>query len=532
MSGFYYKILLDTERDYTFTGFLNDITKYVKRFSCQQGLAGVWDGVANTSYLELALNNADGDFSFINTSALYYGKLRLGTMVRVQISIDAVTWANLCTLKISSMSPEYAIDGKHEIVLKCNDLMADFQNQEFVAPLLTNVRVDQALDALHERANAFWPYESYYQFPDHTAPDDGRGPYHAPDWTNFGTAETTLTYIGDNLDKGEGVKVQQYLKDAMQAEVFGIYWFSMRSEQWRFLSRYHASDTAVSWYITDKKFSPPKFTYGRDFVNDYSLSYYPRAIGTAHSTLWTNTSAIQINARDTKRITLKYRDPDNPSSTVGALAVDDLVRDVDFIANSEQDGSGDDWTRFLSPTLIKGPSSSEVIFFNRKVGDPAYLTTLQLRGTPITSYNKESVRGYNSDSNFGLGSDQSTGNDRKSKPASYFAISDAETAQAIADYMVNVFSNPQEVIERLSITVNPTDTATMTQVMNRTIGDVINVTDALTGHDMDYMIVAEQHSVNPQNELHNVTYTLRPSNRAALFILDTSFSDAGDTLSF
>ena len=531
----YYRILLDTQRNALFTGYHNDITKYVKRVSLQFGANAPYEYMAGAAYLELALNNASGDFNLQSPSAKYYGKVRRGTLVRVQASLDGATWVNLGTLKIQNKTPSYSHDGAHELVISAGDTIQSFLAQDFIPPLLTNVRIDEILSAAFENTILVWPYESYYQFIGHTSIGDGRAPFVGSNFTDFETAETTLAFYGDNLDQGDGVSLQDYIKKATQAEIFGLFFFSPRSEKVHFLSRYHASDTAASWNINTTITDVPIYTDGRDLVNDYSLSFSPREIGTAHSLLWESQSVpIQVAAQDTKIITVKYRNPDFPTAAVGALAVDVPIKGIDLIANSEEDGSGEDWTRFLFPTVKYGAASSEIRIFNRKVGDPAYITTLQVKGTPITAYDKETVTGYNDDSVFGMGDDETTGNDRAVGSDTIEAIDNVDFAQSVADFKVNANGEPIIAVERLSIPIKTDDTVTQAKVLSATIGDVINFQDALNEHDLDYMIVGERHNINPQTNppMHTVTYTLRPTSRGSVFVLGESYSDAGDTLSF
>lgn len=530
-----YRFLVDTLRDYSFAGYANDVTIYTKSATFKSGALSAYDAIAASSYMEIKLSNANGDFNLQDSTSKYYGKLRRGTLVKAQASLNGSNWTTLSVLKISDIIPVYSMKGDHDVILKCSDVLKGFLNQDFVAPLQTNVRIDEILDAIHATAKAIYPYESYYQFFGHSSIGDGRSPFDGGVWADFETAETTLPFYGDNLDRGQGVKAGQYIKDAVQAEIFGLYWFSPRSERFRFLSRYHASDTAISWYLNTTITDVPVYSYARDLVNDFALGYFPRAIGAANSVLWASDNVpFQLNAQETRRIAVKYRDPNQASASVGALVVDDLIRGVDFIANSEADGSGTDWTHFLTVTLLKGTATSEIVFYNRKIGDPAYITTLQVKGTPITAYNKEIAYGYNDDSIVGEGDNPDLGNDRASSSETLFAISDIDFAQAYADFKVNAFGDPLYVIEHLTIPVKSDDIVTQTQVLTRSIGDVINFTDPANAHDLDYMIVGESHSITPQTTppTHTVVYTLRPTNRGGLFILDESTYGGGDIFSF
>jgi hypothetical protein len=501
--------------------------------SWQFGLGSPYDYISNAAYLQLTIDNSDGAFLLEQPSADYYGYLRRGTLVRVQMSRNAATWTNMVTLKIEEINPIFVADGSHEVTIKCTDIMAEFLNKDFIAPLQTDVTTDEIITKAHTGAAAIWPYESYYQFIGHTSIGDGKAPFYGPDWIDFEVGETTFPFYGDNLDKGQGTKLQQYIKDAVQAEVFGIYYFSPKEEKFKFLSRYHASDTAVSWNVTSSIMDIPKYTSGRDLVNEFTLAYYPRAQGSSGTVLYQSDSVpIKIAQNSFKRITARYRDVGNENSSVGALEVLGIVKDTDITVNGLADGTGNNVVSFVDITLVKGAASSEIIIANRREVRPVYVTFLQLRGTPLTTYNREQVTAVNDDSNYGLGDDESTGNSRKAGFENINAISDATFAENYANYKVNVFGEPAQAIEKLVIPVKPYDDDTQSKVLSKTIGDVINVVDSYTGHDKDYMIVGEMHSANPSNYLHTVTYTLRPTSRGSLFLLDTSLSNDGDVLSF
>lgn len=530
-----YRIVLDTQRDYSFTGYYNNILPYVKRVTWQYGALAPYDSIGASAYMEIVLNNAKGEFDMQNPSARYYGKLRRGTLVGVFATVPNYLEYQQCILKIQDKVPVYKMDGSHELILKCTDVSQDFFNKDFIAPLLTNVRVDEILTAAHAGTNAIWPYEGYYQFLDHTSLDDGRELFDGTIWVDFDTAETELAFYGDNLDRGQGVKVQEYIKNAVMAEAGGLYFYSPKTSVFTFLSRYHAEEQDVSWNITTAITAEPIYTEGRDLKNDFSLSYYPRAIGAENTVLWESDNLpLRIAGRDTKRITMKYRDPDNPDAAVGALVVNDIVKGTDIISNSLEDGSGSNQDNRIDITLVKGAASSEIVISNRRRGNPVFIQTLQVRGTPITAYNKETVYSYNDDSVFGLGSDASTGNDRASASETLNAVSDTDFAQAYADYIVSVFGDPIVSVERLTVYVKAADAPTQRKILITDVGDVINFTDTKNHHDTDYMIVGQQHTISPNTEppMHTVSYTLRPTARGALFIIGESYSNGGDILSF
>lgn len=512
-----YKIELDAEHDWTFTGVLSDITNYVQDMRWNFGSNQPYRQVAASGKLNLILHNYNGDLDLDNTEALYYDRFRAGTLIRVS-AWDGSEWVVMVVMKIADPVPKVeGLDKKLHIA--CNDILDKFLDSEYVAPLQTNVRVDEALSALHATDKAIYPYPSYYAFIEFNTVEDGTGPFDGSEFTDFEEAETTLLYVGDNLGKDSKMRAANYVRDVVEAEFNSLYFFDCRSEFFKFFNSYHATNTAVVWTLVDE-FEAEYCRPQEYMVNEYTVNYYPRQIGAENSTLFESDSVpFALNARATRKFTLRYADPNNPSASVGALEVLDPVVGVDIVANSAADGSGDDWSHFIIPSLVKGAASSELILFNRKAGDPAYITALRLLGTPIAIYNKESLTERNIESIYR--------NETIPGYKNLFAIADEDTAQAYARYMVDTFGEFSEMIVRLKVVATADN---YQQIIHRSIGDVIRVIDSQKNHDDTYMIVGEAHSPNAIKEQHEVVYTLRSVGRGKLFTLGTSYYDEGDVL--
>lgn len=517
MVDFLYRVEIDSERDWTFNNPQDDISNYLESLSWNFGLQEPFRSIATPASMQLKLHNFNGDLDLDNSSALYYDKMRAGTLVRVSIW-DGDEYVVRAVMKMKPPVPK--IEGlDKKLYIEATDILSRFLDMEFVAPLQTNVRIDEALDLLHASDKAIYPYESYYQFAGHTSIGDGKGPFYGPDFTDFEDSVTTLLFIGDNLGRENKLRVQNYVRDAVDAEMNAIFFFDCRGEKFKFLNRNHATETDVSWVLIDS-FEAVYAKPDKYMCNLFTVNYFPRRIGAEGTLLYESDSVpIRINARATQKLTLRYKDADNPSAAVGALDVLMPVVGTDIIANSAEDGSGEDWSRFLILSLVKGAASSELTIFNRKRGDPAYITSLSLYGTPIVIENKESITEINDDSIFR--------HERMPDYKNLYAVSSLDDAQAFARFMVDSFGEPRDMIETLTVYATEENGA---QVIHRTIGDVITVIDNQKGHEDDYMIVGERHRALPMQGLHAVTYTLRSTGSGSLFTLGTSYYDEGDVV--
>jgi hypothetical protein len=510
----------DVAQDWQFDDALSDISNYVEDCSWHHGMNEPFRSVAAAAGMSLKLHN-NGDLDIYDSSALYYDKLRIGTLIRVQAwDSSAGDYVTMAVMKIVDQTPR--IEGlDKKLFIECTDILKKFLDAEYVAPLQTGVRIDEALLALHQTDKAIYPYPSYYAFIEFNSVEDGTGPFDGSEFVDFEEAETLLPFVGDNMGRENKMRISTYVRDCVDAEINALYFFDCRSETFKFFNRNHATEAETLWTLVDS-FEASYCKPNKYMVNEYTVNFYPRAIGAEGSVLFESDSVpFAIPAKDTREITIRYRDPDNPSAAVGALEVLDPVIGVDIIANSAEDGSGEDWSRFIIASFVgqKGAASSKLSLYNRKVGDPAYITQLRINGTPITIFNKESLTERNIDSIYR--------HENIPEQKNLYAVSDQDTAQAYARFMVDSFGEPSELIERVKVIAT---LANREQIINRTIGDVIRLVDSQKNHDDIYMIVGEEHRPNARNSQYEVTYIVRSVGRGKLFTLGASTYDEGDVL--
>lgn len=524
MSIFAYTVEIDTQRDGTFGDALDDVTDYVEMIDWRAGLTEPWGQVAPSATMRLLLSNTDGRFSTHDSSAAYYGLLSRGMLVRIRATYG-VTTETLCVLKTKDIDIKPVGAGtsaSNVVTLICTDIMPKLLQTQYEAPLLFDVRIDEALTMVYDNATIIYPYEgsSFYIGVDSIG---GSKLLFENDVTDFDEAYTTLPYIGDNMDKGRGIQAQAYIKDVVAAEPNSIFFFQPRDELFKFYNQFHnhvLSNAPTVLNASKHSFEMADYAkiimrHGENLINDYRLNYSPRKIGSAGTVIYESSSVpVSIPPSESRDFTFRYYDPDNPSAKIGAMDVIEPVMGFDIIGNQFEDGSHNDLTYLLSVTRFEaGAGSVKLTVHNSWVDQAVYITTFQIRGTPIISYEMEQVTAHD-----GISISQ---NDRHAKADTIKSVSNVDKAQSYADFMVNTFATPQTYIRSVDFVADEARDAIALQLLQRTIGDIVTLADD-TGVDKNYMIVGEKHTLPSKTEVHNISWVLRPTDKGAPFIIGTS----------
>ncbi len=476
--------------------------------------------ISNPALLRMTLNNKDGRYSQDDSSAAYYGLLHPGRLIRVR-TIHNGTTETMTELRITDVSDtfgEFVLYPQVQIV--CMDKIKELLSMEYYPPLQQDVRGDEVLTKIHETAEVVWPNNRSYFFIGEDSIDGVKQLYGGTD-TDFDEALTVLDWVGDHLGQDKQGNAQRLIRDVLKAEVFGMYYFQPRTGMYCFRNRRHSKTTPLvttfrtdGSYLTAAQTSNGRNPYGMGPLNKIELSYKPRSVGGVGAVLYANTNEIRIpvNIEKPKKIRGKFFDPDNENARVGGVDVIPPQRGIDYVANNQADGSGGDRTNDIIVSYTITGSSIEYVITN-PTHPPVYMTTLQVRGTPLIAYKDEVVESQNDESFYSYdGFDASDS----------LIISDGETVQAIADMLVNLFGEPLKTIDRLSLVVSE-EIAAYAQVL--TIGNKINVRNSNETHDADYIIMGEQHQIQIERGLHNVHYTLRAVDILSLFTIDTDVID-------
>lgn len=530
MGVYSYRVELDVDDNRAYTNGLC-LLQNVVRASWQAGMSNPYDFISGEASLNFVLDNRDGRYDLDDPDALYYNVLKTGKLVRVRVTYLSTT-VTMTELRIAAINPtNYSavndISPTRQISIVCTDRMRELQQWEYNPPLQENVRIDEVLTKMHQESKVPWPGEKYYFYIDVDS-IDGTQTIYAGDDIDFDQARTSLEFVGDAMGKEtKRGSAQQLLRSVLPGEVYGFYYFQPRTAKYCFRNRLHSHNTSSSFtftseHITDAPMKNGLHPFGEGPLNELELEYEPRAIGTAGSVIWTSDNMpVRVSASDWKNIKGRYRDPDNPSAQVGAKDVIPMTRDIDFVGNSKEDGTGEDWTRFVFIYDTPKASAIDINIWCRKVGDPVFMTTLQVRGTPLTTYNRESVTARDGLSVHTYG---------RFPALARIPITNVDEAQNMANLYVNTFSTPRRVVTSITMEASVLNGEIASEVQTLTIGSKVRVQNRDLTHNELYLIMAERHQVNIGLGMHNVTYVLRSADSASLFVIDTSSIDGTDIL--
>ncbi len=199
-----------------------------------------------------------------------------------------------------------------------------------------------------------------------------------------------------------------------------------------------------------------------------------------------------IQAGETQYIEGAFRDPDDAARLIGAASTVSLSSGTDYAGNSAVDGSGTDLTADLdlSATTI---DATRVVFAVENTGsDDIFLvdgsgnTTLQIRGKGVYD---NAPRTFTT----------TTGNADRPITIDMPYSSDDGTAQQIGTFIADQYADLSEQVD--SVTVRALTDTVLRDVLAREPGDVIRVTEAMTGlSSVSVMILGVQFDLGEDNK--------------------------------
>lgn len=462
------------------------------------------DGAANVTL----------DSASAKATSRYAGALIRGTLVRLKYG--AVV---LYEGKIDTVLPMMGDYTARAVQVTVQDAMLPLLKTDYSQTLLTNTTIDTALDDLFDKAVIAYPYAHRYWLlgVEGASELDNTTTLYTHTATDFDTGSTTLDYIGDNLDRGQGVNAQTVIRELMATEFGGRFWWNARAGKFFFDSRTRdVLDITNDANYTASEFNQVTTAYGDDLANEILIDCESRELGTPGTVIWRDTSVpFLVRPGETKEITARYRDPDNEAISMGATDVLNLARFVDIIGNQAQDGSGIDMTHYIQWSVDAGGASATIKLWTLGHRSGVYITTLQLKGTPLRRFPRETVTARDGDS--------FRATDYKiEKQISIPALGDKDTAEAGANFLLGKYKTPVMYIKQ--VTRQESDgSASLAATMGRAINDRIGISDSTTGHDADYFIVGEQHRLQAGEwNVHDVTWVLKPASREVFWLLEVA----------
>lgn len=347
--------------------------------ACEYGIRGntPTDRVANTGTLKFALNNSE-----FNSAALrgYYSLLHASRRAGFDLNIQ-VRWIVSCP-DVAGGTPYYKFRGTLDEALPdpgaylarlthCTavDIWDDYANtDEPDVPLQQNKRFDQILTTLLDALT--------------TQPAD----------RSIETGSESYAYALDG-GTGQRLKVRERLDQLARSEFGYIYTRGDTTQGGTFVAenRHHrAANPTVRFTFADDMDRDGLAVPGsrRDIFRKVQVGVHPtNDVATAATIVLFSiqqTSTLVQGGETNSYIFGAYFDP-TTHEPIGGAATIDPVSASDFTMNSASDGSGSDLTANFTVTASR--TGLGVRFTVTNTGSvPGYVTTLQVRGTPIYRY--------------------------------------------------------------------------------------------------------------------------------------------------
>jgi hypothetical protein len=519
-----YRVQIDFGHAGDYSHTLADVTaRLTETGSLITGFQNPYADVAPPSKLDIKLRNDDNALTPDNTTSAYYGLLTRGTLIKFTASYNSVayiTWVG----KIDVIRPAANRNANPKQGILVNivaiDPMEQLLNAQIFPELQTDITISDALAYIIENAAStlVYPYPSSWSVLGVSTL--GTAKLLDQDIFTSTTSTTTLPYYGDNsADNKNSVGAGQEIKTLMTTEFGGrIFWNGAKFE---FQGRYYAIASALAvpaLALTSADIESVDYVEGTDIVNDVTVTYMPRSVGTPASVIYSSEHTFSIGAGQTRKVTAHYRDPNTPTARIGAFDVLEMEASIDYLANSLEDGGGTNLTSFIFANREVKAQSASISLTNSGITD-AYITTLQLRGTPLTTYERETVTAVDAQSIHDHG--------RYPRTYNFKLVADEATAQAMANIQISRFKDPIARFNNTTVVVNSLKLVTSTAA----IGQTLTVDEHTnTKHAREYTIAGIQHRFDAGSRVHRTTYTLSPIAREQYWILgEAGFSELDST---
>jgi hypothetical protein len=434
-----------------------------------------------------------------------------GMLVRLRATVNGNSYTLVTGWIKNVVSHEHA--SRFTTSITFEDKILELQDAEYLPMLSTNTRIDTELQNLFDTGIVAYPYDRSYWVMGASQLDIDTVLYDEQ-IVELDESFTTLDWVGDAADRGTGVSGMGYVTDLVSAEVGGRF-FTNRAGKFVFHNRYRDFDTLVSDTFSAEDYDNADAIQTEVF-NVVTVNYMPRQVGTPGQVLFSSQNVpFSIPPYETRVIKGRYNDPDNPNASVGGMDIIDPVPVTDYLANLAEDGLSSDVTGSLHVAAEKGATSAQISITNgyRRT---AYIQKLQIRGTPLITHQQEQVEFKDAESIQLYG-------EVPLQPYELRFVSNITLAEGYAQEILNRFKVPRTRYSWIEFILGSRDGVRddlANRVLSCRVGDKINVSNSVTGHTRDYVIVGEQHQVNGIR--HSVRYILRPSNRTAIWVLNTS----------
>lgn len=497
-----YRVAIDRDHTGDFAAG-EDISGDVIALRWRLGMRAPYDSMADHGDALITLRNHTGAYSPERNV------LPIGGRVRIQSWRRGVARSHFIGF-ISHIEADAGELGRRQALLHLRDIQVWLAQSPALLPPQVEVTADQVIGQLLDEAILRRPALAGYMFIDRPGSNmiDSARIFPAQNVARQLAAGTTrFAYVGDWWD--EATSSRDAISELVASER-GRFYISRAGEAVFLNRRYTLLRKAIGAHFSDDM-AGCTYVYGDDQLNRLTLQVTPRMVGEAGSLLWELPMAQRVSPRSDTKLTLQL--VDERGQPLGLLAFERL-------ATRFQLGSSPNSAVITQNIAVKveqlGATSLQVRICNHN-RRPVWLSLLNVYGKPLYRGAPLEVSAEDVASMY----IQGLRGQRRSLPA----LSDANTAQAFADYEVAQRRQPRGVIRELQLDARQHPAA----ALGLSLFDRVRVSESHTGHSArDYFIVAEAHEVGAGGAIHRLRWTLEPADMTRYFMIGSSYIDAGN----
>lgn len=454
------------------------------------GLAASGDAVAAPSTAAITLRDTARRYRPDDTHSPLAGSLVPRRKVRLTSTCGGTTRPHF-TGWLERIEPRPDLT----TVLHCAGVEALLARAEVFLPLAVNQTADSVLAAVLAQVAYPPAISGYWLLGTARLGLDTRLPDTAT-YASLEAGRTTFAYVGDWAD---GVSAWDAIRAAVEAE-HGLV-FVDREGRVVFWNRHHLRAVLdVSFVATERAAAFQVIHDGAALVNHTVITCHPRAVGDAPEVLWTLDAPLALPPGGAREVRARF--VDDSGARLSGLDLITPVATTDYQANSSPTGSGTDLTASVGVTLAAAGSSAILAFANDGALPAHLLAGAQLRGTRLTSWGQVDVEAADAASISLYG--------RRTLGLDLPLLSDPDEADRLARHLVLEGKDPRGRAETVTLHAS-SGAEVLTAMLARTIGDRLTLSDARTGHQADYHIVGERHTLARGGLDHETTWVLRPA---------------------
>ena len=498
----------------------------------------------------------------------------VGMMVRVVWRKTASTDVILAQGWIDDVIPPDRKNALPLTILRARDKMDELSHFEYSPKLEKEVLVSDEINNVFRNHPVQYPYTRSFWVLGKSALGSTTKLF-SQDAATIEASEQFIEWTGDVNDHrdSQGVSALGYIQDVLYVESGGRF-FVDRLGKFHFHNRYRDNRQSSVATFTDAEMDDFRFGYS-DVANRVTITYFPREYGEPGTEIYREGNVpIRLDHGRDVRIRCPYKveyatearvagvdvqevlkpyenfvvsktnDPIGPSAPISLEKLrklmretksfekfQELVRDAHPPETAEEvleilaDQRPHDLTAQVEVIITPFANHADVIFryapqITREADGrrrPAWLHKLTIKGTPLVNYDAVQHTEQDPDSVWQYGA-------KERSPVSLRLVSEEETATSYAKsllYRTGIQFNRYEHVNFQIGGLDATQDALRAKVLDREIGDVVTLNNETSGHNEDYVIVGESHTIIGAGT-HITNWTVRRKNTRPVWILGES----------